>query len=94
MNVLLRIDVPFLGALVAGALSPAHAPAQSYPTRPITMIVPFPASGLTDVPARVPRRDDAARSAAAECTSLFRPGDRMGPQISASCITGQACQVL
>jgi tripartite-type tricarboxylate transporter receptor subunit TctC len=31
----------------------ALAQAQSYPTRPINVIVPFPAGGLTDVPARV-----------------------------------------
>jgi tripartite-type tricarboxylate transporter receptor subunit TctC len=33
--------------------SPTDVSAQNYPTRPITMIVPFPAGGLTDVPARV-----------------------------------------
>ena len=31
----------------------ASAQAQNYPNRPITVIVPFPAGGLTDVPARV-----------------------------------------
>jgi tripartite-type tricarboxylate transporter receptor subunit TctC len=33
-------------------MTPA-AQAQDYPSRPITMIVPFPAGGLTDVPARI-----------------------------------------
>ena len=37
----------FLGVLVNGAVR-----AQDYPTRPITMIVPFPAGGATDTLAR------------------------------------------
>jgi tripartite-type tricarboxylate transporter receptor subunit TctC len=48
-----RFGLPLLGALLAGVLLPANAPAQDYPSRPITMIVPFAAGGLTDVPARV-----------------------------------------
>jgi tripartite-type tricarboxylate transporter receptor subunit TctC len=37
--------------LVAGA--PAQAQTENYPSRPITVVVPFPAGGLTDVPARL-----------------------------------------
>jgi tripartite-type tricarboxylate transporter receptor subunit TctC len=45
--------LPLVVALIAGTLGTAGAQAQNYPTRPITMVVPFPAGGLTDVPARV-----------------------------------------
>ena len=42
-------------AASAAALSavPRAAVAQSYPTRPVTMIVPFPAAGPADVLARI-----------------------------------------
>ena len=44
----------FAGAAVALALSMAgSASAQSFPTRPITLVVPYPAGGPTDVVGRV-----------------------------------------
>src|ERR1700676_1323772 len=48
-----RAGLPLIGALLIAALAPTDAPAHTYPSRPITMIVPFAAGGLTDVPARV-----------------------------------------
>jgi tripartite-type tricarboxylate transporter receptor subunit TctC len=53
VNGRLGLHLVALGALIAGALFSAQASAQNYPNRPITMIVPFAAGGLTDVPARV-----------------------------------------
>lgn len=42
-----------LAALVAGALTQAHAQAQTFPTKPMRLVVPFPAGGSTDVVTRV-----------------------------------------
>src|SRR5580704_9440050 len=50
---LLRLSLPLLATLVVGGFLPTEAPAQDYPDHPVTMIVPFAAGGLTDVPARV-----------------------------------------
>ena len=42
-----------LRTLLVGTIWTATAQAQSYPNRPITVIVPFASGGLTDVPVRV-----------------------------------------
>jgi tripartite-type tricarboxylate transporter receptor subunit TctC len=49
VNALIRM---FLGACLAGALA-AAAPAQDYPSRSITLVVPYPAGGGNDLIARV-----------------------------------------
>jgi tripartite-type tricarboxylate transporter receptor subunit TctC len=48
-----RKFLQFAGAAVAAPTVSNIATAQAYPTRPITMIVPFPAGGSTDVNGRV-----------------------------------------
>jgi tripartite-type tricarboxylate transporter receptor subunit TctC len=53
MAISLRLGLIVFWGLVIGALLPADAPAQDYPKRPITVIVPFAVGGLTDVPVRV-----------------------------------------
>ncbi len=50
----MRSATVFLAALLALAAAPAApASAQPYPSRPVRVIVPFPAGGFTDVGARI-----------------------------------------
>jgi tripartite-type tricarboxylate transporter receptor subunit TctC len=49
----LQICLPIMAALAICAIQAAQAQPESYPTRPVTIIVPFPPGGLTDVPARM-----------------------------------------
>src|SRR3954447_14578578 len=42
-----------IGALIAFDARSAKTPAQDYPTKPITVVVPFPAGGPSDVVARI-----------------------------------------
>jgi tripartite-type tricarboxylate transporter receptor subunit TctC len=48
-----RTFLQFMGAVLPGHAFSRAAGAQTYPARPITMIVPFAAGGLTDVLGRV-----------------------------------------
>jgi tripartite-type tricarboxylate transporter receptor subunit TctC len=54
MSTATRIPVILsIGALIAFGAMPPKAPAQDYPTKPITVVVPFPAGGPSDVVARI-----------------------------------------
>ena len=53
MRIAFRLVPALLAVLALSTLAPTHAPAQSYPVRPITVIVPFAVGGLTDVPVRI-----------------------------------------
>jgi tripartite-type tricarboxylate transporter receptor subunit TctC len=48
-----RTGLSFALILLGLLATPGTAPAQDYPTRPVRVIVPFPAGGITDVGARI-----------------------------------------
>jgi tripartite-type tricarboxylate transporter receptor subunit TctC len=52
MRGLLKVSAAIVVGLLSVAASDGMAAAEEYPTRPITMIVPFPAGGATDTLAR------------------------------------------
>jgi tripartite-type tricarboxylate transporter receptor subunit TctC len=47
-----KLSLPRLGALLAGLLLAGSALAQTFPTKPVTLMVPYPPGGLSDVIAR------------------------------------------
>lgn len=61
MNKTMRYARGLLAAGFANLLLAGAAPAQTYPSRPVTLIVPFPAGGTTDVLARTLGQDLAKR---------------------------------
>ena len=46
-----------LGLMAGAVLAPSAVRAQSFPTKPITLVVPYPAGGPTDAIARFVAQD-------------------------------------
>ena len=45
--------IVFIAALAASALLQHEVSAQSFPSRPVTIVVPYPPGGLIDIVARI-----------------------------------------
>ena len=60
-------------ACLIGVSLAGGAQAQSYPTRPVNLVVPFPAGGTTDVLARA-RGPELAKSLGPPVVVGYKPG--------------------
>ena len=67
-----RRDI-LLSALAAPGIAPGLAAAQSFPSRPITLLVPFPPGGATDVQMRA-FAEAASRAFGVQVLTENRPG--------------------
>jgi len=72
-----------LASLAAPAIAPGLAAAQSFPSRPITLLVPFPAGGATDTQMRS-FAEAASRAFGVNVVTENRPG--AGATLSASTV--------
>ena len=72
-----------LSALAAPAIAPGLAAAQSFPSRPITLLVPFPPGGATDVQMRA-FAEAASRAFGVQVLTENRPG--AGATLSAASV--------
>ncbi|MSQ72562.1 MAG: tripartite tricarboxylate transporter substrate binding protein [Betaproteobacteria bacterium] len=86
MKISIATAARFLAALCM-ALAPAFASAQAFPAKPVRIVVPFPAGGLTDVVARA-LGQDLTKAWAQPVLVENRPGANQ--QIAAEFVSKQA----